>query len=152
MTDDERIKKNIEKEENPERLNNIRDNALRLERPDIANLVLQRLCELEGKKYNDPLESRFYEVLVAYEECLTRKNGRKTRATRTRQKIENKGFKQCLIDWAMESKLSDGFETLMKEGLYELTGEYLVCEFADQFAPEAVDKARKRLREWDITV
>lgn len=152
MIDIERIKENIEKEEDPEKLNNIRDNALERGRQDIANLALHRLCKLEGRKYDDKLESRFYEVLAAYEDCLTRKNGRKTLATRTKQKIKNKGFKQCLIDWAAEPKPTPGFEILIKENLYELTGEYLVIEFADQFSPEVVDKAKEKLREWDIPV
>ena len=72
-------------------LRNLMANAKRLERDDVYWLAFKRLCSLEGMAFDDPLERDFYDVLNAYEELLTEKNGRTTKASRTRQKLKNKG-------------------------------------------------------------
>ncbi len=77
-------------------LRNLMENAKRLERDDIYWLAFKRLCSLEGMAYDDPLERDFYDVLNAYEELLTEKHGRTTKASRTRQKLKNKGVEQGL--------------------------------------------------------
>lgn len=59
-------------------LRNVMANAKRLERDDVWREAFLRLCELEGMDQTDPLHRDFYEVLAAYEELLTEKNGRKT--------------------------------------------------------------------------
>ena len=93
---------------------------------------------------DDPLERDFYDVLNAYEELLTEKNGRTTKANRTRQKLKNKGVAQCLIDWALGPP-TDGFRLLTEKGLSELTAEYLVVKHESRFPPEVVESAKRRL-------
>src|SRR5215467_12796988 len=100
-------------------------NAKKLNRDDIWREAFLRLCSLEGGDHSDPLYRDFYATLAAYEELLTEKNGRTTRASRTRQKLKNKGVIQCLEDWAMAPGGTDGFNLLISLGLVELTGEYL---------------------------
>lgn len=65
-------------------LRNLMDNARRLGREDIHRLAFRRLCSLESASFDDPLARDFYDVLNAYEELLTEKNGRTTKASRTR--------------------------------------------------------------------
>ncbi len=125
-------------------LRNLMDNAKRLEREDVYWLAFKRLCSLEGMVYDDPLERDFYDVLNAYEELLTEKHGRTTKASRTRQKLKNKGVEQCLIDWALGDS-TDGFRLLVEKGLPELTAEYLVVKHATRFPEAAVTAARERL-------
>ena len=84
-------------------------------------------------------------MLAAYEELLTEKNGRTTLASRTRQKLANKGVVQCLEDWAVGTAETDGFRALAQAGLIELTGEYLVTKYPDRFSAKAVDRAAARL-------
>ena len=127
-------------------LRNLMDNAKRLERDDVYWLAFKQLCSLEGMTYDDPLERDFYDVLSAYEELLTEKNGRTTKANRTRQKLKKKGVKQCLIDWALGAP-TEGFKLLVGKGLPELTAEYLVVKYATQFPEAAVKAARERLGE-----
>jgi hypothetical protein len=131
-------------------LRNLMANARRLNRDDVYWLAFKRLCSLEGANLDDPLERNFYDVLNAYEELLTERNGRTTKASRTRQKLKNKGVKQCLIDWAIGPP-TDGFQLLVQKGLAELTAEYLVLKFAASFPADAVDAARRRLREHGVT-
>ena len=129
-----------------EALRNLMNNAQRLERDDVYWQAFRRLCSLEGMNYDDPLERDFYDVLNAYEELLTQKNGRTTKATRTRQKLVNKGVEECLVDWAL-GEPTDGFRLLVEKGLPELTAEYLVVKYATRFPKVAVDAARKRLAQ-----
>jgi hypothetical protein len=104
-------------------LRNLMANAKRLNRNDIWQEAFRRLCALDGVDQTDPLHRDFYETLAAYEVLLTEKNGRKTRASRTRQKLKNKGVVQCLEDWAVGSAPTEGFELLVENGMVELTGE-----------------------------
>ena len=125
-------------------LRNLMSNARRLEREDVYLFAFRRLCSLEGMNFDDPLEQDFYDVLNAYEELLTEKNGRTTKANRTRQKLKNKGVEQCLIDWALGPP-TDGFKLLMEKGLQELTAENLVAKYESRFPTAAVEAAKKRL-------
>jgi hypothetical protein len=68
---------------------------------DVYNGAFKRFCELVGAANDDPsdpLVCDFYKTLAAYEQLLTEKNKRNTPASRTRQKIDNKGVHQSLIE------------------------------------------------------
>lgn len=122
---------------------------------DIYNAVFRRFCELVGTENDDPadpLVRDFYETLAAYEQLLTEKNGRTTAASRTRQKIDNKGVHQSLIEWTQGRVETNGFKLLVEKGLPEFTGEYLVVRYADRFPKDVVELARKRLTEHGIKI
>ncbi len=121
-------------------------NAKRHGRDDVYFEALRRRCELLGLSYDNPLERDFHSMLAAYEELLTEKNGRRTAATRTRQKLKNKGVVECLEDWARGYNTTEGFKLLTQAGLTELTGEYLVTKYPERFTTEAVERARERLK------
>lgn len=120
-------------------------NAKQLGRNDVYFEALRRRCELIGLNYDDPLERDFHSMLTAYEELLTEKNQRRTAASRTRQKLKNKGVVECLEDWARGHTETDGFRLLTAAGLTELTGEYLVTKYPERFTAEAVRRAKERL-------
>ena len=120
-------------------------NAKRQGRDDIYNEAFRRRCELEGTNYDDPLQREFHVTLAAYEELLAEKHGHRQPAGYTRRKLRDKGVVQCLEDWAMDTKETDGFRTLVDRGMVELTGEYLVTKFPGRFSPEAVRRAKRRL-------
>ena len=123
-------------------------NAIRYKNTDLENACFRRICELEGSDYSDPLVARLWQAVAAYEECLRKKhNGRAVKASYTRRKIKEKGAEQTLIDWALDTKETGGFEALLTNGMPELTGEYVVVEFADRFDPNVVKAAAKRLQE-----
>lgn len=130
----------------PQRLRALMKNAERLGRPDVKANAFHRLCALEGLACDDALERDFYTTLNAYEELLTEKNGRTTKAARTRQKLRNKGPQECLADWAI-GQPTDGFNALVERGMWELTGEHLVVKHHTQFEPHVVAAARRRLED-----
>jgi hypothetical protein len=128
-------------------LRNLMANAKRLKNNDVWWQAFRRLCELEGLDQNDPLHRDFYQTLAAYEELLTEKHGRKTPASRTRQKLKNKSVVQCLEDWAMAPAPTGGFNLLLENGMAELTGEYLVLKYRDRFSDKAIAAAKARLEK-----
>ena len=131
----------------PSRLREGMRNAKSRQRMDVYWLAFRRLCELEGMGHDTPLEREFYVTLAAYEELLTEKNGRTTKASRTRQKLQRKGAVQCLEEWAVASAETEGFRLLVDAGMPELTGEHLVLKYPDQFTAKALEMARGRLEK-----
>jgi hypothetical protein len=120
-------------------------NAQRLDAHDLVLACKRRLFELAGMNYSDPIERRLWQAVAAYEEALRKKHGRAQQASYTRRKIKAKGAIQTLTDWALDPKVTPGFEALIAEGLPEFTGEYVVLEHAEHFPAEAVAAARLKL-------
>jgi hypothetical protein len=116
---------------------------------DVYSAVFRRMCQLVGNENDDPddpLVRDFYETLAAYEQLLTERNGRNTPATRTRQKLANKGVYVSLIEWTRGKIETNGFSLLVEAGMPEYTGEYLVARYADRFPLDVVRLARDRLQ------
>lgn len=133
-------------------LQTLMENAKRYGREDVWNEAFRRKCVLQGEGIDDPLSKGFYEMLAAYEELLSQKNGKRTAASRTRQKLKNKGIVKCLEEWAVGTAPTQGFELLVKNGLYELTGEYLVLRFPEHFSEKAVRSAQLRLEKHGVAL
>ncbi|MEX2642328.1 MAG: hypothetical protein WD270_02665 [Acetobacterales bacterium] len=129
----------------PQRLRNLMQNARGLGREDMYWKAFERLCDLEGEDEDDPLHREFARILMAYEQLVTEKDGKRTAASRTRQKIRRKGVEPSLEDWALAPQPSEGFALLMDHGLESLTGEHLVVKYADRFSGKAVEAAKARL-------
>ncbi|MBY0370534.1 hypothetical protein K2X33_07605 [bacterium] len=122
---------------------------------EIYRNVFRRYCEIAGKDADDPADPiirDFHETLAAYEQLLTERNGRTTSASRTRQKINNKGVIQSLVEWTAAKKETEGFGLLLKAGLAQYTGEYLVVRYADRFPPHIVELAKARLSQHKIAL
>ena len=90
----------------------------------------------------DELRTEFRRIMRVYEEFLSEKNDRTTRATR---KVENKGEKQTMIDWARRKLPAEGFTALVKVGKIEDTAEYLIISFPNDFPSDVVQLAQKRI-------
>ena len=145
----------LSKLQTPEDCRTVMQRARDRNLPDVYNAAFKRFCELIGTENDDPsdpLVRDFYETLAAYEQLLTEKNGRNTAASRTRQKIDNKGVHQSLIEWTRGKVETNGFKLLVEKGLPEYTGEYLVVRYADRFPQDVVILARNRLTAHGITV
>lgn len=113
----------------------------------MGDLVLQcqvRIAELAGQEYDDALEREFWRAVTVAEELATKQNGKTTRLSRTRQKAARAGVVQCLIDWALSPKTTQGFQILVEKHP-ELTGEAIVVRHPDRFPSEAVESARAKL-------
>lgn len=139
--------KDISTYDDADQLKQLMANAKRLGNIDVYKQAFRRLCELAGNGKPDALHMDFYSTLAAYEELLTEKNGRTTRANRTRQKLARHGVIKCLEDWAKDPKETQGFSTLVENGLVELTGEFLILKYPGDFSSKAIENARRRLKD-----
>ena len=126
-------------------LRTLMENAKRMGREDIWRQAFDQLCALEGADQDDPLDRAFYRTLAAYEQLLTQKNRRATRASRTRLKLKSKGVVACLEDWARSKDAPESFDLLVAHGMVEMSGEQLVLTYPDRFTAEAVAGATARL-------
>lgn len=129
----------------PDLVRNLMNNARGKGEEALALRCQVRLAKLAGQAFDDPVVREFWSAVSAAEEIATQMNGRTTRLARTRQKERRVGARQCLVDWALDAKTTQGFEILVSGGHPELTGEAIVVRYPDQFPPEAVAAARKKL-------
>ena len=136
----------------PKRVQQLMANAEKLGETGLARMCLRRLYELGGIDHDDPVTKRLWQAVTAYEETLRRKHGKSQRASYTRRKIAEKGPIVTLSDWALDKKVTPGFEALIEAGMAEFTGEYVVIEFADRFEPNVVAAARKRLEDFGVAL
>jgi hypothetical protein len=143
-------RKPIEEYTDPKALKTIMENAKRLGDETIYRRAFRRRCALEGVDQTDPLHRAFYEALTALELLLSNKNGRTTKAARTRQKLRNKGVVQCIEDWAVSTAPTEGFKLLVDNGFAELTAEYIVLKFPARFSSTALATAKSRLTGFGV--
>jgi FPC/CPF motif-containing protein YcgG len=132
----------IEKLKTPQECRTVMERARERNLPEIYKSAFRRLCTLVGNEKDDPsdpLVADFYETLAAYEQLLAEKNNRATLASRTRQKIANKGIHQSLIEWTQGKTETNGFKLL-------------VARYAGRFPPDVVELARSRLASHGISI
>jgi hypothetical protein len=91
-------------------------------------------------------------VIAAFELLLTERNGRTTRASRTRQKLKKDGVRKLLADLALKPTPSAGFFTMVENDMADLTFEHVVIRHSDQFDEELVTAARRRLSLVGVTL
>ena len=53
--------------------------------------AFKQVCEVQARAHREPLEKDLHRMLAGYEELLAAQHGRRVAATRTRQKLANKG-------------------------------------------------------------
>lgn len=87
---DERVKKI----KTPEECEVFAKNALERNRPDLASEAKRRAVELRAELYGakSEAENEALQAIYAYEEVLTKKNGKRTKASRTWQMIKRHGI------------------------------------------------------------
>ena len=144
-------KKSPELETDTDKLRKIMVNAYRIGDTEYAERAKRRVWELH-KVGDTELDQRFGEVIAAYETFLTERNDRTTRATRTWQKVRNKGVKQAIIEWVTSKQERQGFIDLVEAGYGDYTIEALVMAMPQEFDAGVVMAARKRLAGSGITI
>jgi hypothetical protein len=137
----------LKDEWNRDKLRNWMKNAKRLGRDDIYQMALRQLCKVEGRNIEDPLEADFATVMRALDEALTAEAGKTKRLSRTRQKLGRVGLRQTLADLALKPSPSLGFIKLVEFNMGDMSAEALILKYRDQFEPDVVDAAARRLKE-----
>jgi hypothetical protein len=117
--------------------------------PGLANKAHQRAIEIRiaAENHMSSVEAELRKVLFAYEEILSLKNKRRTRANRTWQMINRHGIIGAAERAVNRKTDASGYKVLVEKGLSKLTFEYVITCFPESFSKEAIIRAKARLEE-----
>lgn len=116
---------------------------------DLARVTMRRAIELRAINLGNKseVETALWEAILAYEEVLSKKNGKRTLASRTRQMIKRHGIIGA-AERAVNRKIEAmGYKVLVDIGLHDLTFEAVIVRFPEVFSQQIVELARSRLEE-----
>ena len=117
--------------------------------PDLAREARRRAVELRAIAFGNKnqVELELLKALYAYEEVLSEKNKRNTRASRTWQMIKRHGIIGA-AERAVNRKIEPaGYKVLVEMGMHDLTFEAVIVRYPDAFNQEVVSRAKARLKE-----
>ena len=135
----------------PEKCEIFARNARKRDREDLALQANQRAVELRAEKYgaSSQVEKEAVQAVYAYEEVLTKKNGRRTRASRTWPMIERHGIIEAVERAVNRPVETMGYTALAEMGLQDYAFEAVILRHPDVFSADAVAVSRERLARWD---
>ena len=123
--------------------------ALRVQQrsPDLAALARHKAVELRaaGHGAKTAIEREVLQAVYAYEEALSVKRGRRTRASRTWQMIERHGILAAAERAVNRPKETEGYAVLVELGLQDFLFEAVILRHPDAFSAEAVARSKERL-------
>ena len=137
----------IQKLKTPEECAIFEKNALERGRPDLALAARKKGVELRAISYGaeSAVERECLEAIYAYEQILSTKNGKKTRASRTWQLIAKHGIINAVERAVVRKDDAFGYVALKEMGLEEYAFESVVLRNQDAFSHEAVEYSTKRV-------
>jgi hypothetical protein len=126
------------------------ENAMQRGRPDLANEARQRAVELRAAEYgsSSEVEKECLQAIFAYEETLTEKNGRPTRATRTWQMIKRHGIVAAVERAVCRDPETVGYKALADVGLLDFAFEAVILRHPSLFSEEAIKRSKERMSTW----
>jgi hypothetical protein len=124
-------------------------NATARKRPDLALAARRKAVEMQASAHatDSPVEAEALAAVYAYEALLTRKNGKKTRATGLWQVIKRWGIIEAVQRTLDRPAETASYDTLRELGMEDLAFEALIVRHAESFSDQAVETSRARLAE-----
>ncbi len=140
----------IAKLKTPEECVIFEKNAGGMGRVDLAIAARKRAIELRALLYgtSSDAERECIEAIYAYEQILSVKNGKKTRAFRTWQLIKKHGIIETVERTVNREDEAVSYTSLLKEALEDYAFEGVVLRHTDLFSPEAVQHSQRRMDQW----
>jgi hypothetical protein len=113
---------------------------------ELAKEARRHAIELRAMSHNadTPLEREALAAIYAYEDLLTLKNGRRTRASRTWPMLEKYGIKGAVERAVNRRDGTSGHALLVEMGYGDLAFEAVVLRHPREFSSETVEIARRR--------
>ncbi len=126
-------------------------NATERSRPDLAQEARQRSVQLKAESYGAKTEAEreCLEAVYAYEEVLSAKNGKKTKASRTWQMIKKHGILPAVERAVNRPQETAGYTALLEMGLEDYAFEAVVVKYPELFSEEAVARCAERIQGWE---
>lgn len=117
--------------------------------PDLALEARRRAVELRAIAHGgkSAVEIELLQALYAYEAVLTKKNNRKTRASRTWQMFDRHGIISGAVRAVNRPVEPMGYTLLVDMGMQDLTFEAVIARYPAEFKAEIVALANARLEE-----
>jgi len=117
--------------------------------PNLAKEARRRAVELRAIAYGSTkrVEVELLKALYAYEEVLTEKNKKTTRASRTWQMIKKYGIINAAERAVNRPIEPNGYKVLVQMGMQDLTFESVIVHYPDAFNEEVVVRAQDRLKK-----
>jgi hypothetical protein len=94
------------------------------------------------------VERECLEAVYAYEQVLTVRNGKTTRASRTWQMIKRHGIIAAVERAVNRETETIGFTALLDMGLEDYAFESVIVRHPDAFSADAVRHSQARVNEW----
>lgn len=123
-------------------------NAIARNHPELALAARRKAIDLQVSTHEtaSAVETEGLAAVYAYEALLTRRNGKKTRATATWQAVKRYGIIEA-VQRAVSRPADEppGTVTLRDLGLEDLTFEALVIRHEASFSAAAIEASKARL-------
>ena len=121
-------------------------------RPDLALEARQRAVELRAAEHGaqSDAEKEALQAIYAYEELLSDKNGKRTRASRTWQMIKRHGIIEAMERAVRRDAVTQGYTMLVEMGLEKHAFEAVILRHPEVFSDEAKRISKRRLKDWSI--
>ncbi len=139
----------IKKLKTPKECETFAHNAVRKGRDDLAMNAKQRKVELRAEAHgaSTEVERECLEAVFAYEEVLSLKNGKRTRASRTWPMIERHGIIAATERAVDRTDGTSAFKAVSEAGLGNYAFEAVVLRHPAYFSDAAVERSRNRMAE-----
>src|SRR3972149_2386860 len=140
----------VKKLKTPDDCERFAKNAVERGRPDLVQEARKRAVELRAESYGakSQAERECLEAVYAYEEILSAKNGKKTKASRTWQMIKKHGILPAVERAVNRPQETAGYTALLEMGLEDFAFEAVVVKYPDLFSKEAVTRCKERIEQW----
>ena len=124
-------------------------NARSRNHPELALAAQRKAIDLQVSTHEtgSAVEAEALAAVYAYEALLTRRNGKKTRATATWQAVRRYGIIEAIQRAVSRPVEEPGTVTLRDLGLEDLAFEALVLRHEASFSPAAIEASKARLAE-----
>lgn len=124
-------------------------NVMRLGHTNLALQARERAVQLRAQSYgaSSEIEKECLEAIFAYEEALSNKNGKRTRASRTWQMVDRHGIIAAVGRAVNRKSDATGYLILKDIGLQSYTFEAIVLRHPESFPNDIVEVARDRTSE-----
>jgi hypothetical protein len=126
----------------PEKCEAFARNALDRSRPDLAQQAKLRAVELRAESFGSgsSVEKEALQAVYAYEEVLSAKNGKRTRASGTWQMIKRHGILGAVERAVNRSTDPQGYTALVEMGMEDLAFEAVILRHPQSFSEEAIKR------------
>ena len=117
--------------------------------PELALEAHRKAVELRAAKHGvkTSVEQELLKAVYAYEEALSAKKGRKTRASRTWQMIERHGIIDAAERVVNRKDATLGYKTLIEMNMQDFAFEAVILRHPDSFGQATIDRAKVRMDE-----